>query len=51
MLGNNIGFVVAYAIIFVITIFAADLFLRVVDEPSVRLARWLENMCLDLACT
>jgi hypothetical protein len=50
-LGNNIGFVVAFAIVSVITIFVADLFSRAVDEPCVRLARWLENMCLDPACT
>jgi peptidoglycan/LPS O-acetylase OafA/YrhL len=50
-LGNNVGFVVAYAIISVITIFAADLFWRAVDEPCVRLSRWLENVCLSPACT
>jgi peptidoglycan/LPS O-acetylase OafA/YrhL len=46
-LGENLGFVVAFAILFIITILAADVFMRAVDEPSVKLARWLENIYLD----
>jgi peptidoglycan/LPS O-acetylase OafA/YrhL len=47
-LGANLGFVVALTLIFIISILAADVYMRVVDEPSVELARWLENRCLDL---
>jgi hypothetical protein len=46
-LGENRGFVVAFTIMFIITVLAADVFMRAVDEPSVKLARWFENLCLD----
>jgi peptidoglycan/LPS O-acetylase OafA/YrhL len=50
-LGNNVGWLVGFSMLFVIVIFAADIFNRTVDEPCVRLAKWLENKCLDTACT
>jgi peptidoglycan/LPS O-acetylase OafA/YrhL len=39
----ELGFAIAFSIQTVITVWAADLFCRMVDEPSVRLARWLEG--------
>ena len=42
------GFAIAFSIQLVITVWAADLFYRVVDEPSVRLAKWLEEKCAVL---
>lgn len=41
----NSGFVLGSLFIVPITIWAADLFWRAVDAPSVRFARWFENIC------
>lgn len=43
---KELGFVLASIIIFAITIWAADIFTRLVDTPSLRFARWLEQKCL-----
>jgi peptidoglycan/LPS O-acetylase OafA/YrhL len=51
LLGNTVGWLVGFGILFAIVIFAADIFTRAVDEPCVRLAKWLENKCLDTVCT
>ena len=41
------GFLLSSIFILPITIWAADLFWRAVDAPSVRFARWLETMCVQ----
>lgn len=43
---KELGFVLASIIIFAVTIWAADIFTRLVDAPSLRVARWLEQKCL-----
>jgi len=42
-LAFNMGFLIAFCFQTVITIWVADVFCRGVDEPSVRLAKWLEQ--------
>jgi peptidoglycan/LPS O-acetylase OafA/YrhL len=48
-LGYSLGWLVGFAILSVIVVLAADLFTRAVDQPCIRLARWLETRCLDRA--
>jgi peptidoglycan/LPS O-acetylase OafA/YrhL len=47
--GYNLGWLVGFAILSVVVVFAADLFTRAVDQPCIRLARWLQIRCLDYA--
>ena len=42
---KGLGFGVAGVVTLVVTVWAADLFMRVVDEPCVRFAKWLEGKC------
>jgi peptidoglycan/LPS O-acetylase OafA/YrhL len=43
LISYELGFAIAFSIQTVITVWAADLFCRLVDDPSVRFARWLEG--------
>ncbi|KAI5250260.1 hypothetical protein E4T43_00001 [Aureobasidium subglaciale] len=40
------GFCIAAVCAIVIAIWLADIFMRVIDEPTVRLARWCEHQCI-----
>lgn len=40
------GFVVAAAFVLVVAVWAADLFMRVVDGPTIRFAKWMEGRCV-----
>lgn len=43
---KEIGFVLATMITLAVTIWVADIFTRLVDTPSLKFARWLEQRCL-----
>ncbi|THW49628.1 hypothetical protein D6D25_04172 [Aureobasidium pullulans] len=43
---KEIGFVIAAIIDIASTIWAADIFMRVVDTPTVHLAKWFEEKCI-----
>ncbi|CAD0081628.1 unnamed protein product [Aureobasidium vineae] len=43
---KEIGFVLAAIINIASTIWAADLFMRVVDTPTVQFAKWIEEKCI-----
>lgn len=43
---KEIGFCIAAIIDIASTIWVADIFMRVVDTPTVRLAKWLEEKCI-----
>ncbi|KAG9660608.1 hypothetical protein KCU64_g3094, partial [Aureobasidium melanogenum] len=45
VLKKEIGFGVAAVWVVVVTVWMADLFMRVVDTPTVRFAKWLEGKC------
>lgn len=45
-LGKETGFCIALVMTTTFTIWLADLFMRVVDIPSIKFARWLENKCI-----
>ncbi|KAF2706914.1 hypothetical protein K504DRAFT_412586 [Pleomassaria siparia CBS 279.74] len=47
--GYNVGVALSFIMLLVLTVCAADIFYRAVDEPSVRLAKWLENKCTETA--
>jgi peptidoglycan/LPS O-acetylase OafA/YrhL len=41
------GFILAALIITPVTVWAADVFCRFVDEPIVRFAKWVETQCIS----
>lgn len=43
---KEVGFVLSAIITIASTIWAADIFMRAVDIPTVRFARWVENKCI-----
>lgn len=43
---KEIGFVLSAIVTIVSTIWAADIFMRAVDVPTVRFARWVEKKCI-----
>ncbi|KAI4726330.1 hypothetical protein E4T49_05839 [Aureobasidium sp. EXF-10728] len=45
-LQKETAFVVSAVVVTMVVVWTADLFMRVVDVPSVRLARWLEGKCM-----
>jgi len=49
--GSTIGFVMAWlmglVVVLPVTIWAADLFWRVFDEPCIAFARWLERIYIE----
>jgi peptidoglycan/LPS O-acetylase OafA/YrhL len=46
VIAKEVGFVVAAAGITPFALYVADIFHRAVDEPSVRLAKWMENQVI-----
>jgi len=44
--GYEGGFVLGSVVVTIVTLWLSDLFWRVVDAPSVRFSRWVENLCL-----
>ncbi|KAI4720385.1 hypothetical protein E4T48_03345 [Aureobasidium sp. EXF-10727] len=45
-LQKETAFVVSAVVVTMVVVWIADLFMRLVDVPSVRLARWLEGKCV-----
>jgi peptidoglycan/LPS O-acetylase OafA/YrhL len=45
-LQRECGFLLAAVCVVGVVVWLADLFMRLVDVPTVRLARWIENKCL-----
>lgn len=43
---REFGFILAAICVFTATVWLADIFMRLVDGPSVRFAKWLEEWCL-----
>ncbi|KAI4721431.1 hypothetical protein E4T48_02286 [Aureobasidium sp. EXF-10727] len=46
VLKKEIGFGVAVVWVVIVVVWMADLFMRVVDTPTVRFAKWLEEKCI-----
>lgn len=48
-LQKEVSFGVALAIVSIFLVWVSDVFMRLVDMPSVKFARWLEGKCLAKA--